>query len=155
MYGPGCRENCSEGCLDGECRGTDGTCQCRDGWKGDRCHLDCEPGFYGPGCAVSCSPNCAGTRCGRSTGLCFSCQSGWTGESCQQADGMPASATGGIVAAGLLIILLVVIIAVVLISRKYGRKEEPGVRNDASHLVKLITIKKFSLSTTPKKGGCS
>ncbi|XP_048255982.1 uncharacterized protein LOC124153060 isoform X4 [Haliotis rufescens] len=159
-YGPGCREDCSEGCLDGGCDGTDGACQCDDGWRGDRCHLDCDPGYYGPGCAVSCSPNCAGTSCGRSTGLCFSCQSGWAGETCQQAEGMPASAIGGIVAAGLFIILLAVIIAVVLLRRKSGRKEEQGVRNDntpatTSHSVKMITINKSSSSPTPKKGGSS
>ncbi|XP_071118698.1 uncharacterized protein [Haliotis cracherodii] len=159
-YGPGCRENCSEGCLDGGCGGTDGACQCKDGWRGDRCHLGCKPGYYGPACAVSCSPNCAGSRCGRSTGLCSSCQSGWTGETCQQAEGMPPSAIGGIVAAGLLIILLAVIIAVVLLRRKSGRKEEQGVRNDntpatTSHSVKMITINKSSSSPAPKKGGSS
>ncbi|XP_046582362.1 uncharacterized protein LOC124289761 isoform X1 [Haliotis rubra] len=159
-YGPGCREECSEGCLDGICGGSDGKCQCYDGWRGDRCHLDCEPGFYGSACAVSCSPNCAGSVCGRSTGLCSSCQSGWTGETCQQAEGMGIPAIAGIAVAALLIILLAVIIAVVLVRRKSGRKEEQGVRDDntpaaTSHSVKMITINKSSNATTSKKEGSS
>ena len=56
-----------------------GICQCKHGWRGQRCESICEDGRWGADCSLTCQ--CDGGPCDPKDGSC-SCQPGRQGETC-------------------------------------------------------------------------
>ncbi|XP_062579990.1 multiple epidermal growth factor-like domains protein 10 isoform X1 [Saccostrea cucullata] len=88
FYGLNCLTGCSGKCLE-TCYHVDGTCLCKEGWKGSPlCNTECPPGKYGVNCGHTCSGNCAdGDICNNVNGSCArGCKERFTGDNCNECE---------------------------------------------------------------------
>ncbi|XP_052762038.1 delta-like protein D [Mya arenaria] len=68
------------GCLESTCSPTDGDCDCKEFYTGDKCEV-CEDGLYGEmNCTQKCSTGCESLTC-NPNGTCI-CKPGFTGDTC-------------------------------------------------------------------------
>ncbi|KAK7493650.1 hypothetical protein BaRGS_00015162, partial [Batillaria attramentaria] len=108
IYGVGCTQVCSPGCVDGRvtttCDSITGHCLngCQSGWWGAKCDEECSsqcdgpcdtnnghcfsckgcaPEFHGMKCETPCGYGCINKTCNRQDGAC-SCQSLWSPPNC-------------------------------------------------------------------------
>ncbi|XP_046560146.1 platelet endothelial aggregation receptor 1-like [Haliotis rubra] len=87
-FGTDCSHFCH--CSDGPCDGVSGICagDCRPGWRGQNCSIECDKDHYGVNCNETCgSRNCATntSSCDRLSGSCDTgCLPGWTAVDCTQ-----------------------------------------------------------------------
>ncbi|XP_046544945.1 uncharacterized protein LOC124255153 [Haliotis rubra] len=87
-FGTDCSHFCH--CSDGPCDGVSGICagDCRPGWRGQNCSIECDQDHYGVNCNDLCgNRNCAAdtSSCDRHTGSCDTgCLPGWTAVDCTQ-----------------------------------------------------------------------
>ncbi|CAH1243137.1 FGFR3 [Branchiostoma lanceolatum] len=92
----------------------------------------CGNGYYGNGTSCEACGQCSGgAACNTVTGVCFSCQSPWTGQLCQQtSSSSPVTAiVGGTVAAVALVCILVA--GLIFYRRKHvNSKREATTKND-------------------------
>ncbi|KAH9515226.1 hypothetical protein Btru_013944 [Bulinus truncatus] len=138
-WGVNCSTNCNVNCYGSECNHKSGSCStgCVDGFQLADCMKACEKGTYGLNCSRYCSSQCSNGECDAVTGFCFSCLSGFMGNTCDQEDSavwrqFNNDFGAGFGAGAAAVILIGVVLAIVCVYCR--RRIAPPSRSSHQHI---------------------
>ncbi|KAK0069660.1 receptor-type tyrosine-protein phosphatase T-like isoform X1 [Biomphalaria pfeifferi] len=147
-WGRNCSETCDIKCFQA-CHYKSGKCTfgCLGYYDPPGCRKSCLPEVFGKNCNSTCSENCVDKKCNSTTGECFACNKGYTGNTCsrEQQTAKLNEKNDTAIYAGITIILIllisIIIIIIVLIRRKRQHTESRPLRMQTEKETRMSFVK--------------